>query len=186
MWRSGNSKEESSWKEIRYLDALVRGVYARHDLPKGYVMDNDTFEHDFYMAIPLQKGQLSCREIKNGEVLVNDVIADKPVMIDDIDSPYAKVSSLKKLIYDRGIWPEYYSYKITLLLMYQLTLDRRLKILLERFGFNKTIGITISNRVIQAGVNFFIIILISLFLTKAQQGYYYTFNSMLAMQVFLN
>ncbi|HKG69983.1 MAG TPA: hypothetical protein VKA92_14010 [Segetibacter sp.] len=68
--------------------------------------------------------------------------------------------------------------------MYQLTLDRRFKIFLEKLGFNKTIGITISNRVIQAGVNFFIIILISLFLTKAQQGYYYTFNSMLAMQVF--
>ncbi len=58
------------------------------------------------------------------------------------------------------------------------------KIFLEKLGFNKTIGITISNRVIQAGVNFFIIVLISLFLTKAEQGYYYTFNSMLAMQVF--
>lgn len=68
--------------------------------------------------------------------------------------------------------------------MYQLTRDRRFKILLEKLGFNKTIGITISNRVIQAGVNFFIIVLISLFLTKAEQGYYYTFNSMLAMQVF--
>ncbi|HLL44433.1 MAG TPA: N-acetylneuraminate synthase family protein [Segetibacter sp.] len=99
----GTAKRNPPEKEIRYLDALVRGVYARHDLPRGYVMDNDTFDHDFYMAVPLQKGQLSCREIKNGEVLVNNISADKPVLIDDIDSPYAKVSSLKKLIYDRGI-----------------------------------------------------------------------------------
>src|SRR5215210_247477 len=99
----GSAKRNPPEKEIRYLDALVRGVYARHDLPRGYVMDNDTFDNDFYMAIPLQKGQLSCREIKNGEVLVNNISADRPVLIDDIDSPYAKVSSLKKLIYDRGI-----------------------------------------------------------------------------------
>lgn len=99
----GTAKRNPPEKEIRYLDALVRGVYARHDLPRGYVMDNDTFDNDFYMAIPLQKGQLSCREIKNGEVLVNNISADRPVLIDDIDSPYAKVSSLKKLIYDRGI-----------------------------------------------------------------------------------
>jgi N-acetylneuraminate synthase len=90
-------------KEIGYLDALVRGVYARRDLPRGYVMRHDTFDNDFYMAIPLQKGQLSCREVKNGEVLVNEVKIDTPVMIDDLDSPYAKVELLKKLIYERGI-----------------------------------------------------------------------------------
>jgi N-acetylneuraminate synthase len=99
----GTAKRNPPEKEIRYLDALVRGVYARHDLPKGYVMHHDKFDNDFYMAIPLQKGQLSCREIKNGEVLVNDLLANKPVMIDDIDSPYAKIESLKSLIYERGI-----------------------------------------------------------------------------------
>lgn len=99
----GSAKRNPPEKEIRYLDALVRGVYARHDLPKGYVIDHSNFENDFYMAIPLQKGQLSCREIKNGEMLERPIAADKPVMIDDIDSPYAKVESLKKLIYNRGI-----------------------------------------------------------------------------------
>ena len=72
-------------------------------MPKGYVISHENFDNDFYMAIPLQKGQLSCREIKNGEVLINEIVADKPLMIDDIDSPYARVSSLKKLIYNRGI-----------------------------------------------------------------------------------
>lgn len=99
----GIAKRNPPEKEIKYLDALVRGVYARHDLPKGYVMDHHTFDHDFYMAIPLQKGQLSCREVKNGEKLERPVEANKPVMIDDIDSPYAKIDSLKKLIYERGI-----------------------------------------------------------------------------------
>jgi N-acetylneuraminate synthase len=99
----GIAKRNPPEKEIRYLDALVRGVYAKHSLPKGYVMHHSTFDNDFYMAVPLQKGQLSCREVKNGEALVNDIKAHKPVMIDDIDSPYAKIESLKKLIYERGI-----------------------------------------------------------------------------------
>lgn len=99
----GTAKRNPPEREIKYLDALVRGVYARHDLPKGYVMDHNTFDDDFYMAIPLQKGQLSCREVKNGEMLENAVQADKAIMIDDIDSPYAKIESLKKLIYERGI-----------------------------------------------------------------------------------
>jgi sialic acid synthase SpsE len=99
----GTAKRNPPEKEVKYLDALVRGVYAKRNLSKGHVIHHDTFDNDFYMAIPLQKGQLSCREIKNGEVLQNDIEAEKPLMIDYIDSPYARVDSLKKLIYDRGI-----------------------------------------------------------------------------------
>ena len=51
----------------------------------------------------MHKGQLSVREIKNGEVFTNEVKKDEKIMIDNIDSPYAKVESLKKLIYERGI-----------------------------------------------------------------------------------
>lgn len=65
----GSAKRNPPEKEIHYLDALVRGVYACHDLPKGYVMDHNTFDNDFYMAIPLQKGQLSCREVKMARCL---------------------------------------------------------------------------------------------------------------------
>lgn len=99
----GTAKRIPPEKEIKYLDALVRGVYTKKDLPAGYVIKHDTFEDDFYMAIPLLKGQLSCREIKNGEVLEKEIPAHQPVMIDDIDSPYAKIESLRKLIYERGI-----------------------------------------------------------------------------------
>lgn len=99
----GTAKRNPPDKEIKYLDALVRGVYAKRNLPTGYVLNHDSFENDFYMAIPLQKGQLSCREIKNGEVLQKDISEHSAIMIDDIDSPYAKIESLKKMIYSRGI-----------------------------------------------------------------------------------
>jgi N-acetylneuraminate synthase len=60
-------------------------------------------ENDVYLAIPLQKGQISCRELMSGETLQTPIKKDQPVMIDAIDSAYAYHDELKKLIYDRGI-----------------------------------------------------------------------------------
>jgi N-acetylneuraminate synthase len=88
-------------KEIEYLDALVRGVYAKSDLPEGHILGDD----DVYLAIPLQKGQISCRELMRGEILLKPVRKDEPVQIDAIDSPYASIPSLKAAIYARGIDP---------------------------------------------------------------------------------
>jgi N-acetylneuraminate synthase len=88
-------------KEIEYLDALVRGVYAKNDLPEGHILGDD----DVYLAIPLQKGQISCRELMRGEVLLKPIAKDAPVQIDAIDSPYSSISSLKAAIYARGIEP---------------------------------------------------------------------------------
>jgi sialic acid synthase SpsE len=99
----GTAKRIPPEKEVKYLDALVRGVYARRELKKGHVITHDNFDSDFYMAIPLQKGQLSCREVKNGEVLINNVNKDQGVLIDDIDSPYSKIEALRQQIYKRGI-----------------------------------------------------------------------------------
>jgi N-acetylneuraminate synthase len=95
----GTRKRIPPQREIAYLDALVRGVYARHDLPAGHVLSDD----DVYLAVPLQKGQISCRELMHGEVLQRAVPADAPIRIDDIDSPYAGDNSLKALIYSRGL-----------------------------------------------------------------------------------
>ena len=67
--------------EITYLDALVRGVYAKKDLPEGYSFDFNSLMDDFYMAIPLKKGQLSCREMLNGEKLVRPIKKDDPLML---------------------------------------------------------------------------------------------------------
>lgn len=86
-------------KEITYLDALVRGVYARWDLPKGHQLTDE----DVYLAIPLQKGQISCRELMRGEVLLTDIKKDEPINISQIDSPYAHNPELKKLIEERGL-----------------------------------------------------------------------------------
>lgn len=86
-------------KEKTYLDALVRGVYAVRDLPEGHALS----DKDIYLAIPLQKGQISCRELMNGEILLHSVLKDHPIMIDDIDSPYAHNDELKMLIYNRGL-----------------------------------------------------------------------------------
>jgi hypothetical protein len=60
-------------------------------------------DDDIYLAIPLQKGQISCRELMRGEVLLRDVAIDSPIMIDMIDSPYAENEQLKALIYQRGL-----------------------------------------------------------------------------------
>jgi sialic acid synthase SpsE len=85
--------------EIQYLDSLVRGVYANEDLPEGHSLTDD----DVYLAIPLQKGQLSCRELMRGEILQRGVKKDAPIRIDDIESPYSQNSSLRQTIYKRGI-----------------------------------------------------------------------------------
>jgi len=90
-------------KEVKYLDGLVRGVYAKRELPAGYVLHHSRMNEDLYLAIPLQKGQMSCREIMNGERLKRPLPKEQPLMIDHIDSPYAEIDSLKEEIYSRGL-----------------------------------------------------------------------------------
>jgi N-acetylneuraminate synthase len=89
-------------KEMSYLDSLVRGVYARRDLPVGHQLAED----DVFLAIPLQKGQISCREFMAGETLSVDVPANAPISIRQIDSPYASVESLRSVIENRGVDPD--------------------------------------------------------------------------------
>jgi len=97
----GTAKRLPPEKEIRYLDGLVRGVYAKRDLPAGHVLS----ERDVYLAIPLLKGQISCRELMSGEVLRNPIAKDSPLRLQDIDSPYSASSELQKMIDSRGIDP---------------------------------------------------------------------------------
>jgi sialic acid synthase SpsE len=90
-------------EEVEYLNALVRGVYAKHDIPSGYVFEKETFDKHFYMAIPLQKGQLSAREVLNGEVLTRPLSANAPLTIHDINGPYSESTVLRQQIENRGL-----------------------------------------------------------------------------------
>lgn len=95
----GIAKRRCPTEEVKYLDGLVRGVYAKRDLRKGESLS----ENNLYLAIPLQKGQFSCREIMNGQILLKDVSGDSPIMIDAVDTPYAHDEELKASILSRGI-----------------------------------------------------------------------------------
>jgi N-acetylneuraminate synthase len=103
MGNSENARRIVSKEEIKYLDALVRGVYARRDLPAGYELSSDTFAKDFKLAVPLRKGQLSTREILNGIKITKNVSANDALTIDDIDGPYSSQESLRNLILNRGL-----------------------------------------------------------------------------------
>lgn len=96
---SGDTKKLPPKKEIEYLDEMVRGVYANRDIQSGETLT----EKDVYLALPLQKGQISCRELMNGEVILKSVKKDEQINIDYIDSPYAYDEKLKNRIYSRGL-----------------------------------------------------------------------------------
>lgn len=95
----GEAWKDSSREEIEYLDKLVRGVYAARDIPSGQPLKDE----DVYLAIPLQRGQISCRELMRGEVTMRAIAAHEPVGIEDIDSPYANNDALKRVILERGL-----------------------------------------------------------------------------------
>jgi len=99
----GTSKRIPSKEEINYLDSLVRGVYAKRNLSEGYTLKHEDIDNDVYLAVPLLKGQISCRELMSGEVLLKPIMKDEPILIDLIDSPYSYDESLKQQIYNRGI-----------------------------------------------------------------------------------
>ncbi len=96
---AGDRRRPLSRREIEYLDALVRGVYAKRDLPAGARITDE----DVYLAIPLQRGQLSCRELITGEILQKPVPADAPITIDMLDNPYSRSPELRRQIEERGL-----------------------------------------------------------------------------------
>ena len=91
----GTEKRIPPHKEIEYLDALVRGAYARQDFQVGHVLQRG----DLYLAVPLQKGQLSCREYLMDEVLVAPLLKDAPLTVNHIKID----ESLKETIRNRGL-----------------------------------------------------------------------------------
>jgi N-acetylneuraminate synthase len=89
-------------REIEYLDSYVRGVYASKDLVEGEVLTEDSV----YLAIPLQKGQVSSRELmlgKFGHRMIKSCLKDSPLLIDSLDTPYSQDSALLENFYKRGL-----------------------------------------------------------------------------------
>lgn len=98
---SAEAKRAVPAKERVYLDALVRGVYLKRDVPAGTALT----DADVYFAIPLLKGQISTREFSNGEVAKYRLAAHEPVLLEDIQADYAADERLVALIADRGLEP---------------------------------------------------------------------------------
>lgn len=94
----GSQKRIPVKREVEYLDKLIRGVYASKDLKKGETLKAD----DYFMAIPLQHGQLSCRELVEGEVILENISSNQPIMVDKMDTPYAKNAKMREKIMSRG------------------------------------------------------------------------------------
>lgn len=99
----GAQKRIPPKKEKEYLNALVRGVYAKRDLKAGHVLNHATMDQDIYTAIPLQRGQITCRELMTGEVLLQDIKKDEAIKISMIDSPYVNNVDLQESINERGV-----------------------------------------------------------------------------------
>ena len=88
-------------KEVSYLDSYVRGAYARHDIEVG----QNLTEEDIYLAIPLQKGQLSTRELmlgRYGHKMVKPCAQDQPITIDMVDTPYSSDEMVQQIM-NRGL-----------------------------------------------------------------------------------
>ena len=98
-----HQRREIPKDETKYLDALVRGIYAKVDIELGTVINHKNFDDLFYLAIPLQKGQLSCREIFNGETLTKSISKDSQLTINDVDGIYSTDPALREKIKNRGI-----------------------------------------------------------------------------------
>ena len=99
---SANSRRNFLAREIEYLDSYVRGVYAKRDLAPGHTLA----EEDVYLAIPLQKGQASSRELmlgKYGHKMLKAVAKDEPIRMDSLDTPYANDPEMLRQFNTRGL-----------------------------------------------------------------------------------
>lgn len=99
---SGEERRVVSHRERAYLDNLLRGVYAKNDIPAGTVLNSDNFDKFCTLQIPLHKGQLSCREVINGLEVVKPVAEGGRLTVDDVGAPFGTDKHLQSNIRGRG------------------------------------------------------------------------------------
>jgi N-acetylneuraminate synthase len=85
-------------KEVDYIHEHVRGLFAKRDLIRGEAVSLD----NFYLAVPVHRGQLSCREVMKGGKLIGEIKKDSPLMIENINAGYLEDEHLIKEIRERG------------------------------------------------------------------------------------
>lgn len=96
---SSQSKRICSLNEIKYLDTLIRGVYANKTLQMG----TELSEKDVYLAVPIQKGQISSREFIKNKKLLKNVTKDEPISIDALYNINEICEQTINTISNRGI-----------------------------------------------------------------------------------
>lgn len=94
----GDEFRKSSQKEIDYINEHVRGLFARIDLKRGAPINPD----NFYMAVPVHQGQLSCRELMSGGKLKRDLAQDWPLMLADVEAECLQDQEMVQEICKRG------------------------------------------------------------------------------------
>ncbi len=98
----GSARKSATTNEKAFLDNYIRGVYLKRDLKAGTTLSME----DIYCALPLQKGQVSVREVMLGFCgmkLSKDIKKDRPLMIDSVDNEYSRNKKMATYIYNRGV-----------------------------------------------------------------------------------
>jgi sialic acid synthase SpsE len=99
----GDKKRVVPREEREYLDALVRGIYARKDVPAGTLLTKENVQTFFYFAIPLRKQQLSSAEVSEGMTTTRDLRTDEPLTINHVTGTFGENPTLRAVLQQRGV-----------------------------------------------------------------------------------
>ena len=79
------------------------GVYGQHAASFILQTCDSLVTIGTRLTILLLKGQLSCREMMNGEKLTADLPKDASLLIGGVDGPYSSSDHLRQHILERGL-----------------------------------------------------------------------------------
>lgn len=83
--------------EIDAIKTLQRGVYAKEDIPAGTVLTRELV----YFAMPIEEGQISSGQLKEGIVVKSDILENAPAKIENLDIPKEpEINVIKQAIHE--------------------------------------------------------------------------------------